>query len=81
MAQLVKNQPAMQETCVQSCGSILGFNPGVQSWRMEMLPTPVFWPGEFHGLYSPWGHRDLDTTERLSFTLHLPDKYKVLSIN
>ena len=19
-----------------------------------MLPTPVFWPGEFHGLYSPW---------------------------
>ena len=22
-------------------------------WRKEMLPTPVFWPGEFHGLYSP----------------------------
>ena len=20
-----------------------------------MLPTPVFWPGEFHGLSSPWG--------------------------
>ena len=19
------------------------------------LPTPVFWPGEFHGQYSPWG--------------------------
>ena len=26
------------------------------------LPTPVFWPGEFHGL-SPWGHKELDTTE------------------
>ena len=26
-------------------------------WRRERLPTPVFWPGEFHGLYSPWGHR------------------------
>ena len=33
--------------------------------------TPVFWPGEFHGLYSPWGHKELDMTERLSlhFTL------------
>ena len=23
-------------------------------WRRERLRTPVFWPGEFHGLYSPW---------------------------
>ena len=22
-------------------------------WRREWLPTPVFWPGEFHGLYNP----------------------------
>ena len=32
---------------------------------------PVFLPGEFHGQrrlagYSPWGHKELDTTERLS---------------
>ena len=26
-------------------------------WRRDRLPTPVFWPGEFHGLYNPWGHR------------------------
>ena len=26
-------------------------------WRRERLPSPVFWPGEFHGMYSPWGHR------------------------
>ena len=34
-----------------------GFNPWVGKipWRRERLPTPVFWPGEFHGLYSPWG--------------------------
>ena len=32
-----------------------------------MEPTPIFWPGEFHGLYSPWGHKKLDTTKRLSF--------------
>ena len=34
--------------------------PGFDPWvgkiplRRERLPTPVFWPGEFHGLYSPW---------------------------
>ena len=27
-------------------------------WRREQLPTPIFWPGEFHGLYSPWGHKE-----------------------
>ena len=35
-------------------------------WRRERLPTPVFRPGEVHGLYSPWGHKESDTTERLS---------------
>ena len=36
-----------------------------------MQPTPVFLPGEFHGQrslegYSPWGHKELDTTEQLT---------------
>ena len=39
------------------------------SWRRERLPTPVFWPGEFHGLYSPWGHKEWDMTERLLLSL------------
>ena len=30
--------------------------------------NPVFWPGEFHGLYSPWGCKESETTERLSLT-------------
>ena len=30
------------------------------------IGTPVFWPGEFPGLYSPWGRKELDLTERLS---------------
>ena len=41
-----------------------GFNPwlGKKPWRREQLPTPVFWPREFHGHgrlagYSPWGCR------------------------
>ena len=32
------------------------------------LPTPVFWPGEFHGIYSPWSHKESDITEQLSLT-------------
>ena len=37
-------------------------------WRRERLPTPVFWPGEFHGRYSPRGCKEPDTTERLSLS-------------
>ena len=39
---------------------------GKISWRRESLPTPVFWPGEFHGPYSPWNHEEPDTIERLN---------------
>ena len=27
------------------------------------IPTPVFWPREFHGFYNPWGCKELDMTE------------------
>ena len=42
-------------------------------WRRKWQPTPVFLPGEFHGQrnragYSPWDHRELDTTVWLTFT-------------
>ena len=45
-----------------------GRSPGV-----EWLPTPVFLPGKPHGQrslagYSPWGLKELDTTEQLSTT-------------
>jgi len=45
-------------------GSIpgLGRSPG----EGKGYPTPVFWPGEFHELYSPRGPKELDTTEQLS---------------
>ena len=35
---------------------------------MDRLSTPVFQPGEFHGLYSPWGHKESDMTEQLSLS-------------
>ena len=41
-----------------------GRSPG----KGKRLPTPVFWPGEFHGLYRPWGHKESDTTELLSLS-------------
>ena len=34
--------------------------------RVPRLPTPVFWPGEFHGPYSPSGCKESYTTEWLS---------------
>ena len=69
VAQLVKNLPAMQETWVQS----LDWD-GTIPWRRERLPTPVFWPGEFHGDSmensmgrSPWGRKESDMTEDFHF--------------
>ena len=51
-----------ESTCsVGDLGSIPGV--GKIPWRRERLLTPVFWPGEFHGLYSPWGCKESDTTE------------------
>ena len=46
------------------------FDPWVGKipWKRERLPIPVFWPGEFHGLYSPWGHKESDTIEGLSLS-------------
>ena len=59
---MVKNLPAMQETWVQI------------PWRRACQPTPVFSPGESHGQrslvgYSPWGGKELDTTERQTVSL------------
>ena len=45
----------------------LGSIPGLGRSPGE-LPTPVFWPGEFHGLYSPGTRKESDTTERLSLS-------------
>ena len=39
-------------------------------WRRQWHPTPVLLPGKSHGRrslvgFSPWGHEESDTTERL----------------
>ena len=71
-AQMVKHLPAMWESWVRSLG---WENPWVVKilWRRNWQPTPVFLPGKSHGQkslvgYSQWGHKELDMTERLTFT-------------
>ena len=56
VVQLVKNPPAMQEAWARSLGWEDPLEKGTAT-------TPVFWPGEFHGLYNPWGNKELDVTE------------------
>ena len=53
-----------------------GFDPWVRKMfcRREGLPTPVFFPGEFHRQkslegYNPWGSKELDTTKQLTLSL------------
>ena len=56
------------------------FDPWVRKipWKRKWQPTPVFLPGEFHGQrspvgYSPWGHKESDTTEwHFLFSLYVP---------
>ena len=43
-------------------------------WRRKQLPTPVFSPGEFHGLYSPWGCKEAVTVDQFSlYFFHFRD--------
>ena len=47
-------------------GSIPGL--GRSLGEGKSYPLQYFWPGEFHELYSPWGHKESDMTERLSLS-------------
>ena len=65
VAPVVKNLPAKARD-IRDTGSIpeLGISPGRGAWQH----IPEFLPGESHGQrrlagYSPWGHKELDTTE------------------
>ena len=71
VAQMVKRLPTMRETW---------FNPWVGKipWKRKWQPTPVLLPGKSHEWrslvgYSPWGHKEWDTTERPHF--HFLFKY------
>ena len=64
-----------KESCLQC--QTPGFEPWVRKfpWRREWLSTPVFLTGEFQGQrslagYSLWGHKESNTTEQLTLSLH-----------
>ena len=67
VAQTVKCLPAVQKTKVRSRVEKI-------PWRRKWQPTPMFLPGESHRQrslmgYSPWGHKELDTIERISLSI------------
>ena len=62
---MVQNLPANAGD-VRDRGLILG--SGRSPGAVHSKPTPVFLPGESHGQrslagYSPWGHKESNTTE------------------
>ena len=60
VAQLVKNPPAMQETCVQSLGGEdplekeMATHSSILAWRIPWTSLVG---------YSPWGHKESNTTK------------------
>ena len=63
VVKLVENSYAMWETWVQS---LSGEDPLEKGTATHSIIPTIFWPGEFHRLYSPWDHKESDTTEQLS---------------
>ena len=70
MAQMVKRLPAMWETWVQSLSredpleKEMAIHSSTLAWKIP-------WTEEPDRLHSPWGHKELDTTEQLSLSLSL----------
>ena len=75
VTQAVKRLPATQKTWLHPW-------VGKIPWRGKWHPTPALSPGKSHGWrslvgHSPWGRKELDTTERLHFHLSNTPKWPV----
>ena len=73
MVQTVKNLCAMQETLVQS----LGWEDALEKEMVthsSILAWKILWTEEPGRLYSPWGRKESDRTERLNFHFSLSDQ-------
>ena len=56
---------------------------GMIPWRRDWLPTALFVPGKFHGQKglagcSPWGCKEMDTTEQLIRSAHFFIYYVIM---
>ena len=69
VARIVKNLPAMLETQVRSLGweepleKEMAIHSSILAWRIPWTEEPGGLP---RGKLSPWGLKELDTTERLN---------------
>ena len=67
VAQMVKNLPAMQEaqvwplSCEDPLDKGMTTHSSILAWRIPRTEEP--------GGYSPWGHKESDTTELLTVSL------------
>ena len=90
----VFKREALSFPCGTSCKKIClqcrkpRFDPwvGKSPWRRKWQPTPVFLPGRSHGRrslvgYSPWGHKELDTTEHAHTLSCIRDVIRHFSIS
>ena len=67
VAQMAKNLPEVKETRAQ----LLDWEDPLKEKMVTDSSIPawrILWTENLAG-YSPWGHKELDTTERLTFTL------------
>ena len=90
VAHLVKNLPAIQETWVQSLGQEDPLENEMPA-HSNILPWRIPWMRSQVG-YSPWGHKELDITKRLTLILkkkknptwpqfsHVENGYNIASI-
>ena len=76
---MVKNLPAMQEIQVRSLGwedtleKGMATHPSILTWKILYTVEPG-------GLQSIQGHKELDTTERLTLSSKVKDLTQVLNI-
>ena len=77
LAQVIKNQPAMQEIWVWSRGRENSLEKEMAT-HSNILVWEIPWTGETD--YSPWGHEDSDMTEQLTLSLSFFHRKKYVSI-
>ena len=75
---MVKNLPALRETWVQSLGQEdplekeMAIQSSILAWTILQRESLVG--------YSPWGRKDLDTTEKLTLSFHFVMESLLLQI-
>ena len=73
---MVKNLPAIAGDLQEMQVCFLGREDPLKKEKKEMAAQSVFFPRESQGQSSlvgssPWGHKELDTTEHAQHTFHL----------